>query len=57
MGIIEAAKLADRRIGSRKELLERELEMLRIIYEHHAISKTEYFRSVSVLRRNKDGSR
>ena len=30
MGIIEAAKLADRRIGSREELLERELEMLRI---------------------------
>ena len=57
MGIIEAAMLADRRIGSRKELLERELEMLRIIYEHHAISETEYFRSVSVLRRNKDGSR
>ena len=51
MGIIEAAKLADRRIGSREELLERELEMLRIIYEHHAISEAEYLRSVSVLRR------
>ena len=54
MGIVEAAKLADRRIGSRQELLERELEMLRIIYEHHAISETEYFRSVHVLRRVKE---
>ena len=54
MGIIEAAKLADRRIGSREELLERELETLRIIYEHHAISETEYLRSVSVLRRERD---
>ena len=54
MGIIEAAKLADRRIGSREELLERELEMLRIIYEHHAISEAEYLRSVSVLWREKN---
>ena len=54
MGIIEAAKLTDRRIGSREELLERELETLRIIYEHHAISEAEYLRSVSVLRRERD---
>ena len=53
MGIIEAAKLADRRIGSREELLERELETLRIIYEHHAISEAEYLRSVSVLQRKR----
>ena len=50
MGIIEAAKLMDRSIGSREELLERELEMLRIIYEHHAISEAEYLRSVNVLK-------
>ena len=53
MGIIEAAKLADRRIGSREELLEREMETLRIIYEHHAISEAEYLRSVSVLQRKR----
>ena len=54
MGIIEAAKLADRRIRSREELLERELEMLRIIYEHHAISDAEYLRSMNVLRLEKE---
>ena len=53
MGIIEAAKMMDRRIAGREELLEKELEMLRIIYEHHAISEAEYLRSISVLRREK----
>ena len=54
MGIIEAAKLADRRIGSREELPEREPETLKIIYEHHAISEAEYLRSAGVLRRERD---
>ena len=47
MGIIEAAKLMDRRIGSREELL-------RIIYEHHSTSEAEYLRSVRVLKREKE---
>lgn len=50
MGIIEAAKLADRSIGSTRELLEREMEMLKIIFEHHAISEKEYLHSLSVLK-------
>ena len=48
MGIIEAAMLTDRRIGSRKELLKRELETLRIFYEHYAISEAESISGVSV---------
>mgnify|MGYP007101895597 CR=1 FL=1 len=51
MGIVEAAKSAKGHIITRQELLEKEPEMLRIIYEHHAISEAEYLRSVSVLRR------
>ena len=49
MGIIESAKMADRSIRSTQELLEKQLEMLKTIYEHHAISEAEYLRSVSVL--------
>ncbi len=49
MGIIESAKLVDRRIRNTQELLEKQLEMLKIIYEHNAISEAEYLRSVNVL--------
>ena len=51
MGIIEAAKLSDRSIRSTEELLRRELEMLKTIYEHRAISEAEYRRSAEILRR------
>ena len=50
MGIIEAAKPTDRRIRSREELPEREMEMLKIIYEHNAISEAEYLRGVNILK-------
>ena len=50
MGIIEAAKLADRRIKNTQELLEKQLDMLKTIYEHKAISEAEYLRSVSALK-------
>ena len=49
VGIIEAAKLADRRINNNRELLEKQLDMLKTIYEHKAISEAEYRRSVSEL--------
>ena len=49
MGIIEAAKSAKEHITTRQELLEREMEMLKIIFEHHAISKAEYLRCMDVL--------
>ena len=50
MGIIQQAVLADRSIRNKKELLEREMETLRIVYEHRAISEAEYNRSVAVLK-------
>ena len=50
VGIIEAAKLADRRIKNTQELLEKQLDMLKTIYEHKAISEAEYLRSVSALK-------
>ncbi len=49
MGIVQSAKLADRSIRSTEELLERELEMLKIIYERHAITEAEYRRSAEIL--------
>ena len=51
MGIIQQAVLADRTIRNKKELLEREMETLRIVYEHRAISEAEYNRSLAVLKR------
>lgn len=50
MGIIEQAKLADRRIADSQQLIEQEIETVRIIYEHHAISRAEYFRSTEILK-------
>ena len=52
MGIVEAAKLADRRIKDNQELLQKQMDTLRIVYEHHAISEAEYQRSLSVLQKN-----
>ncbi len=49
MGIVESAKLADRHISSREELYEKQVEMLKTIYEHHAISEQEYRKSVDIL--------
>ena len=51
MGIIQQAVLSDRRVRSTRELIEREIDTLRIVYEHHAISEAEYNRSMSVLKR------
>ena len=51
MGIIQQAVLSDRKLRSTRELIEREIDTLTIVYEHHAISEAEYLRSVSVLRR------
>ena len=51
MGIIQQAVLADRKLRSTRELIEREIDTLRIVYEHHAISEAEYNRSLAVLRR------
>ena len=50
MGITEAARPADRRIRSREELPEREMEMLKIICEHNAISEAEYLRGANILK-------
>ncbi len=51
MGIIQQAVLADRKLRSTRELIEREIDTLRIVYEHHAISEAEYNRSLAVLKR------
>ena len=49
MNIIAEAKAAPRKINSRNDLLQKQLEMLKTIYEHHAISEAEYQRSSSAL--------
>ncbi len=49
MGIIEQAKQMDRTIRSARELLEKEMETVRIVYEHNAISEAEFIRSMTVL--------
>ena len=51
MGIIQQAVLSDRRVRSTRELIEREIDTLRIVYEHNAISEAEYNRSLAVLKR------
>ena len=51
MGIIQQAVLSDRRIKSRKELIESEIATLRTVYEHRAISEAEYNRSLAFLNR------
>ena len=52
MGIVQSAKLAERRINNNLELLQKEIETLTIIYEHNAISEAEYQKSVSILQQN-----
>ena len=51
MGIIQQAVLSDRKVRSTRELIEREIDTLRIVYEHNAISEAEYNRSLTVLKR------
>ena len=51
MGIIQQAMLADRRIRDNTELLEKQMDTLRIVYEHNAISEDEYNTSLAVLER------
>ncbi len=51
MGIIQQAMLADRRIRDNTELLEKQMDTLRIVYEHNAISEDEYNSSMAVLER------
>ena len=51
MGIIQQAVLTDRKLRSTRELIEREIDTIRIVYEHNAISEAEYNRSLSVLKR------
>ncbi|MBR6357356.1 MAG: hypothetical protein IKR99_04260 [Lachnospiraceae bacterium] len=52
MGIVQSAKLAERRINNNLELLQKEIETLTIIYEHNAISEAEYHKSVRILQQN-----
>ena len=47
----EQAMLADRRIRDNTELLEKQMDTLRIVYEHNAISEDEYNSSMAVLER------
>lgn len=49
MDIIAEAKAMPRSISSMNELLQKQLEMLKTIYEHNAISEAEYRRSSGVL--------
>ena len=49
MDIIAEAKATSRTINSRNDLLQKQLEMLKTIYEHHAISEAEYKRSSCTL--------
>ena len=51
MGIIQQAMLADRRIRDNTELLEKQMDTLRIVYGHNAISEDEYNSSMAVLER------
>ena len=51
MGIIQQAMLADRRIRDNAELIEKQMDTLRIVYEHNAISEDEYNSSMAVLER------
>ena len=49
MDIIAEAKAMPRKINSRNDLLQKQLEMLKTIYEHNAISEAEYLRSSGAL--------
>ena len=49
MDIIAEAKATSGTINSRNDLLQKQLEMLKTIYEHHAISEAEYKRSSGTL--------
>ncbi len=49
MDIIAEAKAMPKTVNSRNDLLQKQLEMLKTIYEHHAISEEEYLRSSRTL--------
>ena len=49
MNIIAEAKAAPRKINSRNELLMHQLDMLKTMFEHNAISEEEFRRSSVVL--------
>ncbi len=49
MNIIAEAKAAPRTINSQRELLQKQLEMLKTMCDHHAISEAEYKRSSVAL--------
>ena len=50
MGIIQQAILSDNRIRSTRDLIEQEMNTIRVVYEHNAISEAEYNRSLAVLK-------
>ena len=50
MDIIAEAKVAPRKINSRNELLMHQLDMLKTMLEHNAISEEEFKRSSVVLK-------
>ena len=50
MNIIAEAKAAPRKINSTDDLLQKQLDMLRTMYEHRAISEAEFMRSSGVLK-------
>ena len=50
VNIIAEAKAAPRKINSTDDLLQKQLDMLRTMYEHRAISETEFTRSSGVLK-------
>ena len=49
MNIIAEAKSASPRIRSNKDLLEAQKEMLETMLQHHAISESEYQKSLTAL--------
>ena len=50
MNIIAEAKAAPRKINSKNELLKHQLDMLKTMFDHHAISEDEFRRSSLVLK-------
>ncbi|MBO7422859.1 MAG: hypothetical protein J6T99_05670 [Oscillospiraceae bacterium] len=50
MNIIAEAKAAPRKINSTDDLIQKQLDMLRTMLEHNAISEKEYLRSSGVLK-------
>ena len=50
VNIIAEAKAAPRKINSTDDLLQKQLDMLKTMYEHRAISEAEFMRSSVVLK-------